>query len=361
MDLQPYEVYVCCPSWCPTSIRDRVHVLHKDNDIEWNSPMALEIRKSVMDGTYKYCNHNVCPSLNTLLNTDYVPSNFIPIDDFKQRYKIESLDDVYNLETYPEEVLFGFDRSCNFKCPSCRKDMVPNDDENSKEHIDKLNILKVVEDKFSPYIKSILITGSGDPFYSKIYRNYLINFKSELYPNLEDIKIITNGKMLNEKMWNSLSAAKHIKSIEISIDAGTKFTYENVTRLNGDWDVLIDNLKFLSTLTTIKNLCVSFVVSEKNYLEMEIFYNKMSEIFKDSKFNYKINFSQHVYWQDGAYSESEVNKIQVFNKEHPFHESFVNEFKKIFYRDNVNHNFHHLVNEYSLLDLVINNKLKTII
>jgi hypothetical protein len=194
--------------------------------------------------------------------------------------------------------------------------MVPNDEEFSKEHRDKLKTLSIIEEKFSPHIKSILITGSGDPFYSKIYRNYLINFNSNTYPKLEDIKIITNGKMLNEKMWNSMSASKHIKSIEISIDAGTKFTYENITRLNGDWDVLIDNLNFLSTLTTIKNFCVSFVVSEKNYLEMEIFYNKMSEIFKNSKFNYKINFSQHVYWQDGAYSESEVKKIQVFNKEH---------------------------------------------
>ena len=314
MDLQPYQVYVCCPSWCPTSIREQ----RSDNDINWNSDAAIDIRKSVLDGTYRHCNHEVCPSLNRLLNTDDIPNNFIHIDEFKKIHEINSIDDVINVETYPEEVTFGFDRSCNFKCPSCRKEMVPNDEEFSKEHRDKLKTLSIIEEKFSPHIKSILITGSGDPFYSKIYRNYLINFNSNTYPKLEDIKIITNGKMLNEKMWNSMSASKHIKSIEISIDAGTKYTYENVTRLNGDWDVLIDNLKFISTLTTIKSLCLSFVVSEKNYLEMEIFYDIISDIFKNSKFKYRISYSQHVHWGDGAYTEEEVKNLQVFNKEHSY-------------------------------------------
>jgi MoaA/NifB/PqqE/SkfB family radical SAM enzyme len=336
MDLQTYNVYVCCPSWCPTNIRE-------DDEISWYSPKAIDIRKSVLNGTYHHCDHQVCPSLNKLLNTNEVPNNFITIKKFKEKYKIESLNDVVNIETYPEQVLFGFDRSCNFKCPSCRKEIIPNEDENSNEHIEKLKILKTIEDKFSSHIKSILITGSGDPFYSKIYRNYLINFNSDLYPKLEDIRIITNGKMLNKKMWDNMSASKHIKYIEISIDAGTKYTYENITRLNGDWDILIENLKFLSTLTTIDELCVSFVVSEKNYLEMEIFYNIMSNIFKNSSFIYRINYSQHVYWQDGMYSELEVKKLQVFNNEHPFYVSFIDELKKIYNKKNVTHNFHHLI------------------
>jgi molybdenum cofactor biosynthesis enzyme MoaA len=220
--------------------------------------------------------------------------------------------------------------------------LVPNDDENSEKHKDKLKILNEIETKFATHIKTILITGSGDPFYSKIYRNYLINFDGEKYPNLENIRIVTNGKMLNEKMWNSLSANKYIKEIEISIDAGTKYTYENVTRLNGDWDVLINNLKFISTITTINNLILSFVVSEKNYLEMGVFYNVMSEIFKNSNFRLCLNYTQHVHWGDGAYSEEEVKKIQVFKNNHPLFNSFLDELKYINEKEIVQHNFHHL-------------------
>jgi len=337
MDLQPYQVYVCCPSWCPTSIREG------KEEIEWDTNTAVDIRKSVLDGTYRHCDHNVCPSLNRLLNTNEVVGNFVEKDKFLKYHNINSIDDIEKIETHPEHVNFAFDRSCNFKCPSCRLEFVANDDEDSKLHKDKLKTLNEIETKFAKYIKTILVTGSGDPFYSKIYRNYLINFNSDLYPNLEQINVITNGKMLNEKMWNSLSAKKHIKALEISIDAGTKYTYENVTRINGDWDVLLDNLKFISTITTINYLTLSFVVSEKNYLEMGIFYDIMSEIFKNSSFKIRINYTQHVHWGDGAYTEEEVKKIQVFKEDHPFFNSFINELNYINEKEIVTHNFHHLI------------------
>ncbi len=343
MDLQPYQVYVCCPSWCPTSIRD------EKEEISWDTDSAIDIRKSVMDGSYRHCNHQVCPSLNRLLNTDDVPNNFIKKEDFFKIHEINGIDDVHKIETNPEHVLFGFDRSCNLKCPSCRLDFVPNDDMESKEYQEKMKTLKTIEDKFSKNIKTISITGSGDPFYSNIYRNYLINFNSEKYPSLENIKIITNGRMLNEKIWNKMSASKHIKSIEISIDAGTKYTYENVTRLYGDWNILINNLKFISTIKTINNLCLSFVVSEKNYLEMFIFYEKMSEIFKDSTFKINLNYTQHVHWGDGAYSVDEVEEISVFKETHPFYNSFVNELLRISDKETVTHNFHHVLNKLDII------------
>lgn len=337
MDLQPYQVYVCCPSWCPQSIRDGL------TEISWTSESAIDIRKSVLDGSYKYCNDKVCPPLNLLLNSDEVPGIFVEIDEFKKTHNIQTLDDVNDMETTPEHVLFGFDRSCNFRCPSCRSELVPNDDENSPKLLEKLETLRQIENNFAKGIKSISITGSGDPFYSKIYRNYLINFDETKYPNLEEIKIITNGRLLTEQMWNNLSAKKFIKKLEISIDAGTKYTYENITRLGGDWDILINNLKFISTIETIEKFTASFVVSELNYLEMEIFYNLILDIFKDSHIFYTIFFTQHVHWGDGKYTKEEVEKISVFNDSHIFFDSFLNELKKVHNKKHVQHNFHHLI------------------
>ena len=50
-------------------------------------------------------------------------------------------------------------------------------------------------------------------------------------------------------MWNSMkSIHPFVKVAEVSIDAATKDTYENKTRLNGNWDKLLDNLKFIAKL-----------------------------------------------------------------------------------------------------------------
>jgi len=337
MDLQPYQVYVCCPSWCSKSIRDN------KTEISWTTDSAIDIRKSVLDGSYKYCNDKVCPPLNLLLNSEEVPSIFVDVEEFKEKHNIETLDDVKNIKTTPKNVNFGFDRSCNFKCPSCRSKLVPNDDESSNEYKEKLETLRQIEDNFSEGIETITITGSGDPFYSKIFRNYLIDFDEKKYPNLQNINVITNGRLLNEKMWNSLSAKKFIKKLEISIDAGTKYTYENITRIGGDWDILINNLKFISTIKTIEKFTTSFVVSELNYLEMEIFYNLINDIFKNSHITPTIFFTQHIHWGDGAYTPKQVENIAVFNRNHIFFDSFIEQLNKIHGKHNVQHNFHHLI------------------
>jgi MoaA/NifB/PqqE/SkfB family radical SAM enzyme len=336
IDIQDNGDFVCCPSWCSTNIRD-------GNEMNWMSDNAISVRKSVLDGSYSHCDHIVCPSLSNLINNGKPSGIFIPTERFKEIYNIETLEDVKNIKNTPEEILFGFDRSCNFKCPSCRLELIPNSKENSPEHERKLKILKYIEDNFAKSAKKLLITGSGDPFYSKIYREYLQNFDETKYPNIENIQIITNGKMLNEKMWNSLKAKKYIKSIEVSIDAGTKETYENVTRLNGDWDVLISNLKFMSTIPTINDMILSMVVSELNFTEMFTFYELINSIFDGKKYKtLSINFRQHIHWGTGKYSIKDVEKMQVFNPTHPKFRLFIDELKKIHNKPYVSHNFNHL-------------------
>ena len=53
------------------------------------------------------------------------------------------------------------------------------------------------------------------------------------------IHLHTNANLWTEPMWESMSNVHDlVKSVEISIDAGTKETYEKVRR-NGDWDMLM--------------------------------------------------------------------------------------------------------------------------
>lgn len=344
LDVQDNSQWVCCPSWAPTNIRTHIDgspLYQREYELEdlmnnWNGPIASSIRKSVVDGTYSHCNHKVCPDLSQIINTGVVPKNFVKKEEF-----IKMLDNGFLAE--PEEVLFGFDRSCNLKCPSCRSAQVPNDDSESKDFKHKKFLLNQIENQFSSSIKGLRITGSGDPFYSKLYRDYLINFDDTKYPNLEQIHIITNGILLTKKMWESLNSKKWIKSIEVSIDAGCKETYENITRLNGDWDKLIENLKFLSTQESIKSFGFSMVVSQHNYKEMKMFYDIIQDIFKVSTTNLYINYRQIIHWQMGAYSINDISNISVFEPGHPEFNDFLYELKTISKLPGVNHNFYHLL------------------
>lgn len=347
-DVQWASQFVCCPSWAPQSIRvdesgntSWIDVNETDDVMRnWTSNQAQNIRKSVLDGSYKYCDHTICPRLNELINTGRKPYLFREIQEFRQVYNIYTEEDIVNFKTPPEEILFGFDRSCNLKCPSCRVSLIANDDLESPQHKSKLHLLKSIEDNFASNLKRIMVTGSGDPFYSKIYRDYLINFDISKYPNLEKLQIITNGNLLDEKLWNQMKASPYIKTIEVSIDAGTKETYENKTRLNGKWDKLINNLKFLSKQNTIDEFICSMVVSKHNYKEMYMFYKIITDIFKESTFELVINYRQLVDW--GTYSSDTLKELQIFNEGHELFDDFLEEVKKIDNKIFVNHNFHHL-------------------
>lgn len=333
IDIQGNGAYVCCPSWAPTNIGNTGDLL-----VDWQSPEASDIRKSVLDGSYSHCNKTVCPSLSKLIGTGQPSGNFIPIVEAKNKYANFS-----SAITTPKEILFGFDRSCNLKCPSCRSEMVHNDYLDSPEHMSKMQKLESIDSNFSMGAEKMMITGSGDPFYSKLYREYLINFDASKYPNIKEIQIITNGNLLTEKMWHSLQARPYIKTIEISIDAGTKNTYEQVTRLNGNWDQLMTNLEFISGVPTIDTMIISMVVSEANYHEMELFYNLIVGIFKNSKYSLHINFRQLVYWGTGKYSIRDITNMQVFESSHPKFDSFMLELHKVSDLPFVSHNFHHLL------------------
>ena len=359
-DVSEDASHICCPSWCSTDVKT------DNGKLGWNDKTINKVRKSVLDGSYKYCDKNVCPSLNRLLNTGKTssgtPSQTLTIDEmsvvdvnsskdkynrssplisketFIKYHSINDINDINDIEFECKHILFGFDRSCNLKCPSCRSCLVLNDKIDSESHIKKLNILNTIESKLANTIESILITGSGDPFYSNLYRNYLINFNKSKYPKLKEIKIITNGIMLDGKLWNSLKSKEYIKSIEVSIDAGTQKTYENITRLNGNWDRLINNLNFLSTIKTVNKFYLSFVVSELNYMEMSIFYDKMANIFKG--LNYEVAFRQHIYWEEGNYTKSEVDDISIFTPTHNKHIHFLEELHNALLNPFVNPNYH---------------------
>ena len=317
--------FVCCPSWLPNKI-EMSEIPLKDM---WNSEPIIDIRKSMLDGTFKYCNKEMCPYLSKLIK-DGIATGPITLKSNPVSHQNLIIEN-----NTPDYIVMNFDRTCNYKCPSCRVDLIVEDSKGIQR------VEKTIEDidkYYSQHVKTLYITGSGDPFVSVGFRNYLRKFNPKKYPNLEKIHFHTNASMWNKEMWDSMpNVHKYVKSCEISIDAGTKDTYENKTRLGGDWENLMNNLKFINTLRI--RVKTSFVVQDTNYMEMELFYNLMYSIF-GSKVN--VFFGKITNW--GTFSEGEFKLKQVWDTEHPEHHLFKNEFNKIWKKQYLFHNLYEFIN-----------------
>lgn len=315
---------MCCPSWLPNKV-ELSEIPLKD---VYNSEPIIDIRNSILDGSFKYCDKTQCPHLSKLIN-DRIPSGPIQL---KSESNIRT--PIISNNT-PDYLVMNFDRTCNYKCPSCRVDLIVE----NKEGIRRIKkTIEEIDEYYSQHVKTLYITGSGDPFVSVGFRNYLRNFNPKKYPKLHSIHLHTNASMWTKEMWESMpNIHKYVRTCEISIDAGTKDTYENKTRLGGDWGTLLSNLDFISTLS-INRVKTSFVVQDTNYSEMEIFYNLMYSIF-GKKVN--VFFGKITNW--GTFSESEFKLKQVWDVEHPEHHLFKKEFNKLWKNQYLSHNLYEFI------------------
>ena len=109
-------------------------------------------------------------------------------------------------------------------------------------------------------------------------------------------------------------------------------------RLGGNWDELINNLKLISTIPTLKSVKTSFVVQQSNYREMKQFYDLMYSIFGD-----KVNvfFGKVTNW--GTFTEEEYLKNKVWDGSHPLHFDFLKELNSFILKDKVWHNLQEFV------------------
>lgn len=55
------EVYLCCPSWLNAPVGN----LNQQSVEEvWNGPVAQDVRRSILDGSFEYCDSVRYPYLN---------------------------------------------------------------------------------------------------------------------------------------------------------------------------------------------------------------------------------------------------------------------------------------------------------
>ena len=316
--------YLCCPSWLPVDVWDG-----KSIQSSFNSTKSKEVRESILDGSYKYCDEKQCPYLSGLKNNKLSPQ-FVK----KDTKSLQS----YGTHRKIKTVNFCFDRSCNFQCPSCRSELI-NYYGKDREQVEKK--LEEITNEISSTVKRLYLTGTADPFYSKSFREFLETLDSTKFKKLKSIHLHTNGSLWNEKMWERVKAIHpYVKTCEISIDAGTKETYETKTRIGGKWDVLLDNLQFISKIPTINRFSFSFVVQDSNFREMKQFYDMISNYMKGSKSKFVVFYNAITNWD--TYTDEEFNKKNVTDTNHKDHTEFLEVLETIKDLPSFTNNFNHL-------------------
>lgn len=299
------KAWLCCEDWLPTSIGNL-----KTDEFEdvWNSCTAIDIRKSILDGSYKYCNRNTCPSIieGTLEDKEDITDIDLKRIVANQEAK---------LRNGPITLNFSHDNTCNLKCPTCRPEIIALKGRRLEE---AQRVHDVVVNQALKSARTVIITGQGDAFASRIYRTFLQEFDVMKFPNVK-FTLLTNGLLLTPDMWASIENIHgQIHGISVSIDAASELTY-SINR-GGRFSKLMENLQFLKNVrkdVPFQFLEISFVVQENNFHEMTDFVELGEKINCTS-----ILFQKLIHWPS-VMSYHEYLQRAVHLPSHPQHQRFM--------------------------------------
>jgi MoaA/NifB/PqqE/SkfB family radical SAM enzyme len=310
------RLYCCCPTWIKApyghisgSEKNDTELLNKTVDLAWNSDSAIEFRKSVLNGSFSYCHIDRCP---------YIQNNILPLKKNYGELINQFIENNYKVNN-PRVINLCYDRSCNLTCPSCRKHFmfVKKD---TDEYQAKIKLNSVILDfihRSDDYLQ-INCSGSGDPFASNIFQDFISRIDADKNKNIK-ILLQTNGVLFTEENWKKIEniSKLHHKSILISLDAATEDTYNKI-RVGGDWNKLMKNLDFIANLYydyVLDYVQLDFVVQQQNYHEIPMFIDKARN------YGFGVYFSRLLNWQ--TWSDEIFKKHDICDVDHPEHKRFL--------------------------------------
>lgn len=300
------NVHICCPAYLPTVIGN---AFNQTFDEIWNSDIAIDIRTSILNGSYKYC-LDECPFLQKLSLPDKESVKELKFLDIIKSNKTR-------LDFGPAHLSLLHDRSCNIFCPSCRADRYVATGQEEKR---LRNLLKDFIRPALPHLENLQF-GGGEFLASKHLMEVIAMIDKARYPNLE-IEIFTNGTLFNENSWEKIKNIHGlIKAVFVSLDATKKDTFEEIRR-GANFDKVWENLEFISRLRQaqeIKRFGILFVVQARNFREMKDFVILGRKLGCDY-----VGFSQLL--KEGLYavSNEQFERQNIFSTNHPDHREFLN-------------------------------------
>ena len=305
------SIYLCCPVWLPT----RAGNLVSGNAREiWNSERAQAARAAILDGSFALCDKEMCPEIQA--------GTLPTIEEARKEPRYREIIDQKKtvIDGIPRFINMSHDRSCNLTCPSCRTQRISHVKGAAYTLTKKLHDKLVAEFLTEPSDQdfTLSVTGSGDPFGSRVYREFLREFDGAKFPNMK-LNLQTNGVLLNAKEWQRLAKLhKNVNAVIVSFDAARPETYA-ITRRGGSWTELMKNMEMIGELRregTVKYLRLDYVVQDVNFREMEEFVLLAKTFSPDV-----IYFSRAAFW--GTWTRAEYKEKCVWDPDHPEHDDFV--------------------------------------
>lgn len=204
------------------------------------SPWMMEMKNSVVDQTFKYCNRRTCSTFSNL-------------------ERIESLDHVKTMPKLPTELMLQLDKNCNLKCASCRTENIY-----SKE-IDQqvLTILNRITEDYQDvdYTVELFADGLGDIFASQAYLHW---FRTADIPSKFRFILTTNGNLILKNLDIIERIQPQLSAVTVSLDASTPETYKAIR--GGNFEIVLNGIRELVNRGITVN--TEFVLQKLNHLEI---------------------------------------------------------------------------------------------
>lgn len=289
------NAYGCCPSL--VNNYSLGNIIEKSYEEVWHGQKAQALRDSVLNGDYRFCNLESCISLANLKN------------DSKYNCSDGEWTETITRKN-PKEVHFNIDVACNVCCLMCRDNHLFMSEAEQYEKIIDTKLLPLLEDA-----EKVYLDGSGEIFASKLCRK-LVSKITANYPKIR-FNIITNGILADEKNFEELGLKNRITTIELSVHAYTKETYDKIVR-GGNYEKLMKNLKYLAELKKkgeIPFIWLNYVVTVYNYKELIDF----------QKFANELGVNTRI-WEYRVWGNAELDRhydeVAVFEPSHPQYNDF---------------------------------------
>jgi len=312
------DVFICSsPSWIPIFVGN-VLECHNIYDV-LNSEKAQSIRREILAGRYTYCNHKLCSFFSSVNPAHYQTQG----PEFNPELVQSGPELLVN--QIPTNIILDFDYTCNFRCPSCRTEVI-----NNNQH----HVIRPVNDRIAQAVKHKIIDQiqdqpvlirwcGGEPFISDVYLDIIQYIVNQGRSNIRHI-IQTNGSYLKKKRDLVCALLPTLAEIRVSFDAATADTYHKI-RVNGQWDQLLSNVQWLrATIDSLgcnTRLIADYVVQLANYKEIKEFVELSQSLGVDHIYLQKM-------WNWGTWSQTEFDHNNVYAPTHPEYQALVAEFRR---------------------------------
>jgi len=228
--LQNGDVSMCmCHEWLKAGSVLGNNKQDRIKDV-WNGPGYQRMRRLFLEGRHEeVCRKEVCLVLKGDIRIcEPTPQVIASVNEGRTV-----------LDHGPAYLQHDVDRGCNLECVMCRDNRILPNEENVERG------LRDVQDALDlGAVRRVSWSGAGEIFAMK----KIVQLMETDTFSREDIAFTftTNLTYFNEKLWQRIGHNK-ITVISVSADGCSPEIYNNI-RVGGDWDELLENMRFLSTL-----------------------------------------------------------------------------------------------------------------